>query len=71
MVEWLILLLHIREAWVKILAQRLAILTEIFVIFLNPSRQMLGWYCKIRPQPLPSKSFSFIHSPIILSFDAI
>jgi hypothetical protein len=34
------------------------------VVFLSPSMQMLRYYVKIRPRPLPSKSFP-IHHPLI------
>jgi hypothetical protein len=38
-----------------------AILTEVFVVFLSPSRRMLGQYLKIRPRPLPTRSFPNHH----------
>jgi hypothetical protein len=41
------------------------------VVFLSHSRRMPGFYLKIRPRLLPSKSFSIHHSLITLSFDAI
>jgi hypothetical protein len=33
-----------------------------FAVFLSPSRKMPGKYLKIRPWPLPSKSFPIHHS---------
>jgi hypothetical protein len=41
-VEWLTLLLRTRKILVQISVLRLAILTEVFVVFLSPSRQIPG-----------------------------
>jgi hypothetical protein len=48
--------------------QRPAILIEVFMGFLSPSRQMLGQYLKIRPRPLLTKTFPiYHHSSVTLS----
>jgi hypothetical protein len=44
-----------------------AILIEVFVIFLSPSRRMLGQYLKIRPRQLSTKSFPIRRHSLILS----
>jgi hypothetical protein len=46
-VEWEALLLHIQEVLGPNLSWRLAILIEVFVVFLSPSRQMLELYLKL------------------------
>jgi hypothetical protein len=40
MVEWLALLLRIREMTFQMSVRRPAILTEVFVLFISPSRQI-------------------------------
>jgi hypothetical protein len=50
------------------LPRRPAILIDVFTAFLSPSRQMPGYYLKIRPRTPSTKSFpSHHHSLIILS----
>jgi hypothetical protein len=44
---------------------------EFFVVFISPSRWMLGYCLKIRLLLLPSKSFPIDLSLITLSFEAI
>jgi hypothetical protein len=43
-VEWLTYLLRIRESRVQISAPTTAILSDVFVVFLSPFRQMSGYY---------------------------
>jgi hypothetical protein len=43
LVDWLALLLRIRRSRVQISAGRPAILTDVFVIFLSPSKQLPGY----------------------------
>jgi hypothetical protein len=69
-VEWLTPLL-IRDVRVQILAQRPVILTQVFLVFLSSSKRIPGYYVKIKPRPLPSRSFSVHHPLITLSFDAV
>jgi hypothetical protein len=42
MVEWLTLLLHIKEVPGSNLSPQTSFLTEVFIVFLRPSRQRLG-----------------------------
>jgi hypothetical protein len=70
-VEWVTLLLLYGRPQVQILVQAPAILTEVFHGFLIPSRLMSGYYLKIIPLLLPSKSIPVHHSLITLLFDAI
>jgi hypothetical protein len=66
-VEWLILC-PIREVAGSILGTGDRLLIEFFVVFLSPSTWIAGYYLKIRPRPLPTKSFPIhCHSLIILS----
>jgi hypothetical protein len=58
--SWPTYLLHILKVRSQISTRRLAILTEVFVGFLSPSRRIPGQYLKIRPLPLPSKPSYFI-----------
>jgi hypothetical protein len=44
---------------------------EFLIVFLNPSRQMKGWYIKSGHESFPSTSFPIYYSCIILKFDTI
>jgi hypothetical protein len=69
--EWLTLLLRIRRSRVQTLARRPTILTEVFVVFISPSRK------KNRERTLKLghdrflQILSYSHSLTALSFDAI
>lgn len=58
-VEWLIILLCIREILGSNLGPRIGY-PEVFHTFLSPSRQMLGYYLKIKMRLPPSTPFQFI-----------
>jgi hypothetical protein len=66
-VEWLTLLLRVRE----VLDRRPAILSEVFHEFPQSLKANAGTVNKIRPRQILSTSFPFLHSSIILSFDAV
>jgi hypothetical protein len=68
MVEWLTLLLRIREVHDSNLRPETAILTEGFPHSLKANAGMVP---EIRPRLLPSTSFSNHHSPIFLLFVAM
>jgi hypothetical protein len=70
-VEWLIVLLRIREVPCLNLGPKTGYTGMFFVVFLSPCRQMPGWYLKIRQRPLPSKSFRIHYSRITPSFDDV
>jgi hypothetical protein len=59
-----------RRSQFEIYVRILAILTEMFVTFLSPSKQITGQCLKISPRSLPSTHFPIYHLPIILSFYA-
>jgi hypothetical protein len=69
-VEWLTLLLRIREVPGANLGPRTCYSDRFFVVFPSPSRRIPGYCLKIRPRPLPYKSFAAHHSLITLLFDA-
>jgi hypothetical protein len=54
---------------VQISARKQAILTGVFVVFLNSSRQVREYDLKLWRRPLPSTSFPTHHSLITPSFD--
>jgi hypothetical protein len=56
--------------WVQILAQRITTVIEVSRGFPQSLRANARIVHQIRPQPLPSRSFPFIHSLIILLFNA-
>jgi hypothetical protein len=51
--------------------RRPVILTQLFVVFLSPSRQILRHYLKIRPLSLPSIPFPILHQLISHLSDGI
>jgi hypothetical protein len=54
----------IREVPASNLGLETGYMTEVFVVFVSPSRRMPEQYLKIRPRSLPSKSFPFHASPL-------
>jgi hypothetical protein len=68
--EWLTLLLRIREVPGSSSVRGPAFLSEGFRGFPS-SRQMPGYYLKIRTRTFLFTFFPIQHSPIILSFDTI
>jgi hypothetical protein len=72
MVEWLTLLLRIREVPSSKLGPMTGYLDWGFSWFYSaPEGKILGKYFKIRPRPLTLNTFSNHNSPITSSFDAI
>lgn len=65
--EWLVLSLLIREALGSYIGPETGDLIDVFVIFISPSRQMLGQYLKSGHYRFLSYTFPFINHP----FDAI
>lgn len=66
----LVALLHIEEIWVQISVQRTPILFRVFMVFLNPSRQILQYssnYATTSSFRFPSNSL-FINHPVIQCF---
>jgi hypothetical protein len=46
------------------------VLIEVFVVFLCPSRKIPGKYLKIRPRPLPTKSFPVYHHHLLIALSS-
>jgi hypothetical protein len=70
-VEWLTIYFVFLRSQVQISSRRTVRLTELFVVFLSLSKQMLRFYLKLRPRPLPSTSLPIHHSLVIPSLDSI
>jgi hypothetical protein len=60
LVEWLTLLLTIREVPGSNLGRETGY-PDFFLVLLSPSRLILGLYLIIFPRPLPSNSFLICH----------
>jgi hypothetical protein len=70
MVEWLTLLIRIREVRGSNLSLETGYPNSGFRGFSVPPGQMPGKDLKMRPRPLPYKSFSLRHS-LITPFDSV
>jgi hypothetical protein len=58
---------RIGKSWIQISARRVAVLTDVFLVFLQINA---GIVPEIRPRKLPPTSFPIHHSPIFSS-DAV
>jgi hypothetical protein len=64
-VEWITLLIHMRENPGLNFGPETGLLSQVFRAFFS------RYYLEIRPLPLPFTSFTIHHLPITFSIDAI